>query len=130
MYTLVKKRNKIKSDSILELYGYSTKINKCNVVIYSQELIDILIKKKFIPEFNKLIKQVLVFLSEDDDPDNAAFLLDELSSLYNIYLNKYEKYLSSKEKRSIIKNFHVLTNELKKMARNKKIAPISKGRSR
>ena len=130
MYTLVKKKNKIKSDSILELYGYSTKINKCNVIIYNQELIDILIKKKFIPEFNKLIKQVLVFLSEDDDPDNATYLLDELSSLYNVYLNKYEKYLSVKEKRSIIKNFHVLTNELKKMARNKKLAPISKVRIR
>ncbi len=130
MYTLVKKKNKIKSDTILELYGYNTKINKVNVIVYNQKLIDILIKNKFIPEFNKLIKQVLTFLSEDDDPDNAVLLLDELSSLYSVYLNKYEKYLSTKEKRNIIKNFHVLTNELKKIARAKKLAPISKGRSR
>lgn len=130
MYTLVKRKGKIKSDSILELFGYEVVINKIKIMVYNQEIVDILIKEKLIPEFNKLSKQILVFISEDDDSDNAVFLLDELSRLYSVYLNKYEKYLSSKEKRSFMKNIHVLTNELKKISRSKKITQISKGRVR
>lgn len=130
MYTLVKRKGKIKSDNIIELFGYEVKINKENITVYNQKMIDILIKSKLIPEFNKLTKQILIFISEDDDADNAVFLLDELSRLYSVYLNKYEKYLSTKEKRAFMKNVHVLTNELKRISRNKKITPVSKGRAR
>ncbi len=130
MYTLVKKRGKIKSDNTIELFGYEVKINKEKIVVYNQKIIDVLIKSKLMPEFNKLIKQILVFISEDNDPDEAVFLLDELSRLYSVYLNKYEKYLSSKEKKSFNKNVNILSNELKKISRNKRIAPVSKGRVR
>ena len=130
MYALVKRKGKVKSDSILELLGYEVKINRVNLVVYSQNLIDTLIKEKLIPEFNKLSKKILLFISEDDDSDNAVFLLDELSRLYTLYLNKYEKYLSNKEKKIFMKNIHVLTNELKKISRNKKVEPVSKGKFR
>ena len=130
MYKIIKKSPKYKSDSILELIGYEVKVNKEKIVLYDQSLIDILIKEKLIPEFNKLVKKILIYLDEDDDPDNAAFLLDELARLYSAYLTKYEKYLSNKEKELFMKNIHVLTNELKKMTRNKKRVPISKGRAR
>ena len=114
MYTLVKKNQKHKSNSILELLGYQIRINKTEIVIYNQTLIDILIKEKLIPEYNKLVKKVLVFLEEDGSSDNAAYLLDELARLYTIYLNKYEKYLSKKEKEKFMKNLRIITNELKK----------------
>lgn len=114
MYALVKKNQKHKSNSILELLGYQIRINKTEVVIYNQTLIDILIKEKLIPEYNKLVKKVLVFLEEDGSSDNAAYLLDELARLYSIYLNKYEKYLSKKEKDKFMKNLRIITNELKK----------------
>ena len=129
MYTLVKKRGKVKSDTILELYGFSTKIDKRNVIVYEQNLIDALIKNKFMPEFNKLVTQILIFLEENDgsDSDNAVFLLEELASLYNIFMNKYEKYLSNKEKKYILKNINILTNELKAASRIKKIAPAKIG---
>ena len=132
MYTLVKRRGKIKSDTILELYGYPTKIDKRNVIVYEQNLIDSLINNRFMPEFNKLVSKILIFLEENDgtDSDNATYLLEELSSLYNVLMNKYEKYLSSKEKRKFLKNINILTNELKIASRVKKMAPKIGGRTR
>ena len=129
MFTLVKRRGKIKSDTILELCGYPTKIDKRNVIVYQQNLIDFLIKNKFMPEFNKLVTQIVLFLEENDDndSDNAVYLLEELSSLYNVYMNKYEKYLSAREKRDIIKNINILSNELKKTSRVKKVSAAKTG---
>ncbi len=128
MYKLTKRKGKIKSDSIIELSGYETKINKLNITIYNQKIIDILILKKLLPEFERLVKQILLFLSESDDPSGAEYLLDELSRVYTMYLNKYEKYLSNSEKKSFMKKIHLLSNELKKIARNKKMAMPSIGR--
>ena len=119
MYTLIKKKNKYKCDMIIELIGYPVKINKQDIVVYNQDLIDMLIKEKFYPNFNKLVKQILLFINEDGDPDEAPFLLDELSRVYTTFLSNYDKYLSSKEKRNINRNIHILSNELKQISRKR-----------
>ncbi len=129
MYTLTNNKNKVKSDSILELIGYPVRIDKANIIVYNQDIIDVLVKSKLIPKFNKLTRQILLFLEEDDDPDNAVYMLDELSRLYTLYLNEYEKFLSVKEKRRFTRNVHVLSNELKKVSRTvKKVNTQSYGR--
>jgi len=132
MYILVKKNHKCKTDGIIELIGYETKINKYNIVIYNQKISDILIKAKLMPEFNKLVKKILIFLEEDGDGDNAAYLLDELARVYALFLNKYERFLSKYEKEQFMKNLRVLTNELKSLTRKKSnsILSVSKGRSK
>ena len=130
MYTLIKRRGKIKSDNIIELLGYETKLNKETIIIYNQYLIDVFIKSKLMPDFDKLTKKILLFINESDDSDDAVFLLDELARLYTLYLNKYEKYLSAKEKRTFMKRMHVLSNELKHIARTKKIIEVKHSRMR
>ena len=132
MYALAKKNPKRISNTILELIGYEVKIDHKPIVLYDQMLIDLVIKEKLYPEFNKIIKTIIVFMEDDSDPDSAPFLLDELSRVYTTYLNKYEKYLSEDTKDEFMKNIHVLSNELKSISRKKKVAkePISKGRSR
>ena len=132
MYNLVKKNVKHSSNTMLELIGYEVKINRKTIVLYDQLLIDLVIKEKLYPEFNKIIKTIIVFMEEDSDPDTAPFLLDELSRVYSTYLNNYENYLSSEAKDEFMKNIHVLSNELKSISRKKRIAKptVSKGRTR
>ena len=132
MYTLVKKTTKHTSNSMLELIGYEVKISRKTIVLYNQLLIDLVIKEKLYPEFNKIIKTIIVFMEEESDPDTAPFLLDELSRVYTTYLNNYEKYLSDASKDEFMKNIHVLSNELKTISRKKHISKpaVSKGRTR
>jgi hypothetical protein len=115
MYTLIKKNNKYKCDCILELIGFKTRLNKKAVVLYNPQFVDEVIKEKFNPEFEKLIKKILTFLEEDGSSDNAGLLLDELARLNAVYLNKYEKFLSLEEKEEFMKKLQVLTNELRQI---------------
>ncbi len=119
MYTLVKKRNKFKSDTIIELIGYETRISRELVTIYDQRIIDIIIKNKFCPEFNRLVKKILIFIEEDGNPDDAALLLGELERLHAVFLNKYEKFLSKSEKISYMKTLRIISNELKQLTYKK-----------
>ena len=120
MYELIKKNHKYKTDGTIELIGYPVKINKCEIIVYNKELIDKLIKSKLMPEFNKLVKKILIFMEEDPDSDNAENFLQELAKLYNIYLNKYEKYLSKKEKNKFMRDLRLISNELKLIINQKK----------
>ena len=130
MYTLIKKKNKFKCDMVIELIGYPTKLDDLDIIVYNQDLIDMLIKEKFYPNFNKLVKQILLFINEDGDPDEAPFLLDELSRVYTTFLSNYDKYLSYKEKRSFNRNIHILSNELKQISRKRIIQTKSSVRVR
>ena len=130
MYTLIKKNNKFKCDMVIELIGYPTKLNDLDIIVYNQDLIDTLIKEKFYPNFNKLVKQILLFINEDGDPDEAPFLLDELSRVYTTFLSNYDNYLSSKEKRNFNRNIHILSNELKQISRKRIIQTKSSVRVR
>ena len=131
MYILERKYHRYKTDSILDLIGYEIKINRNKVYLYNQELIDLIIKDKFYPDYHKVVKQILIYL-EDDDSDNedATLYLEELFKYYDIYINKYEKYLSTKEKNRFMRELRSLTNELKKKSykKTKKPETISKGR--
>ena len=133
MYLLVRKNNKFRSDSILELIGFDTVIEQINIIIYKQQLIDKIIKEKLLPDYNRLVKKVLVFLEEDPDSDNAQYLLDETARLYGIYLNKYQKFLSNSENDIFMKNIRLIANELKQLSYKKikqNTQEISMGRRR
>ncbi len=130
MYKLVKKNLKYKTDGIIEFIGYETKVNKSNIIIYNQLIIDALIKKKLIPEYNKLVRKILIFLNEDNSSEGASLLLDELARLYASYMTKYEKYLSKSEKEEFMKNIRLLSNELKPLTRIKKQVIVSHSRRR
>ena len=132
MYTLVKKNNKFKTDSILELYGYSTRINKVSIVVYNQRIIDLLIKNKVVPELNKLIKKVLIVIEEDGSDGGSEPLLDELARLYSTFVNEYEKHLSKYEINEFKKNIRLLTNELKSLSykKRKTVAAVSHSKQR
>ena len=119
MYVLDKKYHKFKSNNVLEILGYPVRIAKHNIIVYNQEIIDILIKEKILPEFNHLVKKIIVFIEEDPDGDTAVLFLDELAKLYALYLNKYEKYLSKSEKEKFMRDLRLLTNELKGIIHNK-----------
>lgn len=131
MYVLEKKYRKYKTDEVLELIGYPVKIAKHDIVVFNQDLIDKLILKKIIPDFNRLVKKVLVFIEEDSNPDSAVLFLDELAKLYIQYLNKYEKHLSRKEKEKFMRDMRLITNELKSVIHKKsKSVAIEHGRRR
>ena len=131
MYKLDKKNHKYKTEGILELIGYKTKINKQEIEVYDQDLIDKLIKLKLVPEFNKVVKKILIFLEEDNDADSTVLYLDELARIYALYLNKYERFLSKKEKEKFMKDLRILTNELKSLTHKKvKNIVVRSGRRR
>ena len=120
MYLIDKKNKKKSIDVWPELHGYSIQINKNQVVIVKEDLIEKLILSKFMPEFEMLIAKILLFLDDGNPEDGNILLFDELSRFYVAIETKYLKYLSQKELSKFNRKVRLLANELKHYTYTKK----------
>lgn len=112
MYKLTKSKEKYTITCYNTGKYYPLKIKKNNILLAKEEMINHLIRIKYLPEYNKLIAKILSFL-EDDSNDDAGILLDELAHEREILFNLYEKYLTAEEKEYYLKNIRILANELR-----------------
>lgn len=96
--------------------GYPLIIKKNKLKLFNQEMIDHLVRIKFSPELNELIASILAYLETDEG--NANFLLGELEREHSILLNKYDKFISAKEKEHYMRNIRLLANELRQKIYN------------
>ena len=130
MYVLVKQKGRFKIEDLIEYVGFNVSIDKHKIVLINQLLIDKYIKFKYEPDFNKFVYNVISFLENDPDSDNASLLLGELERERMVFLNKYEKYLSPKERDYYMKKIRLLANELKQLSLTKTIFKSSRGMRR
>lgn len=130
MYVLVKQKGKFKIEDLIEYVGFNINIDKHKIILINQILIDKYIRFKYEPDFNKFVYNVISFLDNDPDSDNAALLLGELERERMVFLNKYEKYLSPKERDYFMKKIRLLANELKQLSLTKTNFKSSKGMRR
>lgn len=130
MYVLVKQKGKFKIEDLIEYVGFNVSIDKHKIILINQILIDKYIKFKYEPDFNKFVYNVISFLDNDPDSDNAALLLGELERERMVFLNKYEKYLSPKERDYFMKKIRLLANELKQLSLTKTNFKSSRGMRR
>lgn len=130
MYVLVKQKGKFKIEDLIEYVGFNINIDKHKIILINQILIDKYIRFKYEPDFNKFVYNVISFLDNDPDSDNATLLLGELERERMVFLNKYEKYLSPKERDYFMKKIRLLANELKQLSLTKTNFKSSKGMRR
>lgn len=119
MYVLVKGKSKCKVDGYIEYVGYPVNIDKVNVLLANQMLKDKYIRYKYEPNFNKFIYNIVAFIENDPDSDNATLLLGELERERNVFLNKFEKFLSPKEREYFMRKIRLIANELKHISLTK-----------
>jgi len=124
-----KKKRKTKNHepvpNVLEL-----ELKKQLIDVYSQNIIDYLLLQMIDRDLNRLVFKILDYLSSgDDDPDEAALLLDELARQRGVY-REYDKKMSSKATEMYMKKVRFAALELKKRSLRYNNTYKSKGRSR
>lgn len=119
MYVLVKGKGKYKIEGLIEYIGYQITLNGEHIMLANQMLKDRYIRCKYEPGFNKFIYNIISFIENDPDSDNATLLLGELERERNVFLNKFAKYLSPKEREYFMRKIRLIANELKQISLTK-----------
>mgnify|MGYP006939898146 CR=1 FL=1 len=85
------------------------------VVIVDYELIDKHAKKAFDKKIKELTNLMLIVLNSDDSTDDgASIVLDEVSKLKSIIINKYKKYITDSLYKNYMKKIIILEEEFKR----------------
>ena len=85
------------------------------VVISDEELQTKYVKQRINRKLDKIITFILRILEEDDtSSDDVIIVLDEISKLKGIVINKYKKYLSVSDYKSYLTKLILIEEEFKK----------------
>ncbi len=115
-YILIKEKESNKVNKFdLSHNSYTIKLNRREVLIVNQKIIDRILLMELFEKLNPVFKKIVCFLNEEaDDPESAGKLLDELARQRSIILKKYEKYLSLRAREEYLKKIRFLAIELKR----------------
>jgi len=85
------------------------------VLIFSPDIINILLNSNFNKKYKKIITKYLEIIQSDDEDsgEELAILLDEVARLYTIILKKYQNLLKKKDLEKFLKKLRMLEQELK-----------------
>ena len=93
--------------------GLTIKAKK--VLLIDSELTEEYIKQRINRKIDKIIKFMLRILNDDDTTDDdTELVLNEISRLKGIVINKYKEYLSNSEYKSLLTKLILLEEEFKK----------------
>lgn len=91
------------------------KISAKKLTIVDPELRNSYIKQKINKKVDKVIKFMLRILNDDDTSDEDAFLvLDEISKLKGIIINKYKEFMIESEYKALLTKLIIIEEEFKK----------------
>ena len=105
----VKPKNKISFDDM---------INVNEMIVINPSLIKKLINKKTSKNFSKILKMLSVVEDDTDDGSGYMLILDEITRLRNLIINKYKKYLAEKEYEVLLKKLEILKQEVEIRQKN------------
>lgn len=99
--------------------GVSIKAKK--IVIVDPELTSSYVKKRINKKIDKVLEFMIHILNDDDTTDgDASIVLDELSRLKGIIINKYKEYMLKEEYKSFLTKIIIIEEEFKKNYNQKK----------
>lgn len=102
-------------------------LKKKTINLNNQEITDIILLKEIMPKLDLLAKNILCYLTEDDDDESKTGLLyDDLARLRSVILKKYEKNLSDEAINKYMKKIRFLVLELKKRLRTYNYQKVSR----
>lgn len=118
-YIIIKSKKKYKIIEFNIEKGYKftpkkeLKIDK--ITIYDQNLTEDILNIKINTRFKK-IAQLVFKITNDEDPesDDVLLVVGEISRLKGIILNKYDKYIATKTKKTMLNKIKLLETQLKK----------------
>lgn len=89
-------------------------LNVKNVKIVDTELNETILTIKLEQKFKKLLKLVNYYLNNDDaSSSDTGLVLDEISLIKSILINRYSKYLESEKIKLFLKKISVIEKEIK-----------------
>ena len=92
--------------------SFEDMINVNEIVIINHSLIEKLISKKCNKNLKRIIDMTMLVPDEDDDGDGYNAILDEISRLQGLLVNKYEKYMNEKEYETMLKKLEMIKDEV------------------
>jgi hypothetical protein len=120
---VIRKKNKNNEIVYMEYsmpgYTFSPKkivsyLNVKNIKVIDNQMSDNILSIKFTERFKKLLKLVSLYLNDDDASDSdTSLVLDEVSQIKSILLNKYQKFINNEKEELFLKKLRLIENEIK-----------------
>src|SRR5574344_1213729 len=120
---LIKKKNKHNEIVYMEYslpgYNFSPKknvsfLNVKNVKIVDPKLNDIILTTKFEESFKKILIIASNYINDDDgDDETGSIVLDEITRIKSILLNKYQNYLSAEKEELFLKKLKIVEQKVR-----------------
>ena len=120
---VIRKKNKNNEIVYMEYsmpgYTFSPKkivsyLNVKNIKVIDNQMSYNILSIKFTERFKKLLKLVSLYLNDDDASDSdTSLVLDEVSQIKSILLNKYQKFINNEKEELFLKKLRLIENEIK-----------------